>query len=192
MYRLIRNVHLALGVGFTLVWLMYGLSSVQMAHPDWFPMEPERSEARVAVAPTAAPDARALSVALAERGAVRGDVRSPATAGDTLRFQVVRPGTVHQVSYVAGAATATVVTNVGGFMTMLNRLHHYGGFWHVWGPLDLWGLLVALASVGLMVLGVSGIYLWFRTYGERRLGTALLGFSLAFGVAMTVLIRAAG
>lgn len=191
MHRLIRNTHLALGVGFTLVWLMYGVSSVQMAYPDRFVLKPERTEASVAVSPRDTPDAERLAAVLAAAGAVRGDVRNQEMAGDTLSFQVVRPGTVHEVTYVSGAGAATVVTNVGNFMAMLNRLHHYVGFWHVWGPLDLWGLLVALASVALILLGLSGIYLWFRTYGERKTGSVLLGFSVVFTVVMTVLIRVA-
>ena len=35
------------------------------------------------------------------------------------------------------------------------------------------GVLMGLASVGLILLGATGIYLWFRTYGERVIGEAL-------------------
>ena len=191
MYRLTRNVHLCLGVGFTLVWLMYSLSSVQMAHPDWFPMEPRTSETTVPLTAGAAPDAPTLLHELVAAGAVRGDPRNPREAGDTLIVDVVRPGTVHEVRYVRGAASAVVETRVGGFMNMLNRLHHFAGFHHVWGPLDLWGALVALASLGLFALGLSGIYLWYRSIEERRLGAVLLASNLIVGIVLIILLRAA-
>ena len=54
MHRLIRNTHLTLGIAFTLVWLMYGLSSVQMSHPEWFPMEPAVTRKVVPVGPASA------------------------------------------------------------------------------------------------------------------------------------------
>lgn len=192
MHRLIRNTHLALGIAFTLVWLMYGLSSVQMSHPEWFPMEPAVTREIVAAGPVSAASPEVLAASLAREIGARGDVENIRAAGDTVAFRVVRPGTVLEVTYLQEEATALVVTRVGGFMTMLNRLHHYAGFWRGWLPLDLWGLLVAAASVGLILLGVTGIYLWFRTHGERVVGGAILLGGGVASVVLLVLMRAAG
>jgi len=192
MYRLMRNTHLALGVAFTLMWLMYGVSSVQMSHPEWFDGSPETAEAEVPVELPADAGATALAGALAGPAEVLGDVGNVRESGDTLRFQVVRPGTNHQVTWVRGRSQATVLTHRAAFMGVLNRLHHYAGFWRSWTPLDLWGILVALSSVGLIVLGVSGIYLWFRTWGERRVGGVILVVGLTTGVVLLVLLRTAG
>lgn len=188
----IRNTHLTLGIAFTLVWLMYALSSVQMSHPEWFPMAPEITILEAPVAVPLPATAEQVASSLARSADVAGDVDNVSTAGDTLAFRVVRPGTVHLVTFVQGGTTAIVETQVGGFMNMLNRLHHYAGFWRGWFALDLWGVLVALASIGLIVLGASGIYLWFRTYGERLVGGLILGFGVVVGVVLIVLLRTAG
>lgn len=195
MHRLIRNTHLTLGVVFTLVWLMYGLSSVQMSHPEWFPMEPEVTRQVIPVTHSprqSAASPEALAVELAHELGARGDVENVRSAGATVTFRVVRPGTVHEITYLRDMPTATVVTNVGGLMSMLNRLHHYAGFWRGWLPLDLWGALMGLGSVGLILLGATGIYLWFRTYGERVIGGAILGGGALASIVLIVLLRTAG
>lgn len=197
MHRLIRNTHLALGVLFTLVWMMYGISSVQMSHPEWFPAEPAVSHEEVPVdAGTGAVEAdvaaRTIAQDLARYADMHGDVENVRAADDTLTFRIVRPGTIHQVVYLQGSQTASVTSSVGGFIAMLNRLHHYAGFWRGWLPLDLWGVLVSLASVGLILLGATGIYLWFRTYGERVVGGSILAVGTAVGLALIVLLRTAG
>lgn len=185
----IRNTHLTLGIAFTLVWLMYALSSVQMSHPEWFPMQPEVTLLEAPVQVPVTPTAHQVAASLARSVDVAGEVENVSTVGDTLAFRVIRPGTVHEVTFVHGATTALVETQVGGFMNMLNRLHHYAGFWRGWLPLDLWGMLVALASLGLIALGVSGIYLWFRTHGERVVGGAILAMGIAIGAVLIILLR---
>ena len=45
-----------------------------------------------------------------------------------------------------------------------------------------------LTSIGLLVMGATGIYLWFKTYRERLVGSILLVGNLLFGVAMVALL----
>lgn len=191
MYRWTRNLHLWLGLFFLLFLLVYGLSSVQMAHPEWFPMEPTVTEERVPVAAARARDARALAQELRERHGLRGDLRQAEETAAGLRLRIVRPGTVHEVSYRRAAGEASVRTSVATFMGMLNRIHHVGGLWHGYALINVWGVLVALVSVGLVLLGASGIYLWFRVHRERLAGAVLLTLSLAFSLTLVVLIRLA-
>src|SRR5688500_3114106 len=115
MHRLIRNTHLSLGLVFSLVWLMYALSSVQMAHPEWFPMEPEVTRQRLPQPDLATVSAERLPGALQKAAALHGDIANVRTLGDTLAFQVVRPGTVHAVSFHAPSGTLLVETQVGNF-----------------------------------------------------------------------------
>ena len=44
----------------------------------------------------------------------------------------------------------------------------------------------------LLLLGLSGIYLWFVHNEERRIGTVLLGFSLIFGLVCLIMVRMQG
>jgi hypothetical protein len=40
-----------------------------------------------------------------------------------------------------------------------------------------------------ILLGATGIYLWFETYGERAIGVVLLAINLGVCVTLLVLIR---
>jgi hypothetical protein len=77
-------------------------------------------------------------------------------------------------------------------MGMLNRLHHWAGFWHEPVSMKVWAFLVAIASTALLLLGASGIYMWFTRRSERRLGIALLGINLVFAITLLTLLRISG
>jgi hypothetical protein len=191
-YRTLRNLHLFLGLFFILFLLMYGASSVQMAHPTWFDMEPAVTEARLPLPADAAYNARALASHLIEQQVVRGELRNVAEAEEGYTFRVVRPGTVHEVEYVRGEDDVLVRTHVAGFMGMLNRIHHIGGVHHEYALLNVWGILVFLTSVGLILLGLSGVYMWFKSHRTRRTaGALLLAVSLTVSTALIILMRVA-
>jgi hypothetical protein len=41
----------------------------------------------------------------------------------------------------------------------------------------------------LLLLGVTGIYLWFAHHSERLIGGIILGFGLLYGIVTLVLTR---
>ena len=50
-----------------------------------------------------------------------------------------------------------------------------------------WAAFVAVVSLGLLLLGASGIYMWFTRRPERRIGLALLAVNLIFAVTVLAL-----
>jgi hypothetical protein len=192
MYTTIRNVHLLLA-SFSLPFLiMYGVSAVQMSHSAWFQMKPAVHERELPLAANQT-DARAIARAVMERDrGVKGEVANiqPNAAGVALR--IVVPGTVHEVRYDRASGTARVKTSVAGVMGMLNRLHHWAGFWHEPASMKLWAAAVALVSAALLLLGATGIYMWFTRRPERRIGLVLLTINVAFAMALLVLMRRSG
>ena len=190
MYRWLRNTHLWLGMLAVLFLGMYGISSVQMAHSSWFAARPTVTESTVALEPGGA-NARAIARVLMDRHGVRGEVRAVRDGGEKLAFRIVRPGTVYEVEYTASSGQARIRTSRAGFIGMLNGIHHAGGLWHDYGLLNVWGVFVGLVSAGLIVLGATGIYLWFKIHSERRIGAALLALSLGYGITVMILLRTA-
>ena len=73
-------------------------------------------------------------------------------------------------------------------MDQMTWMHATFGVEHEYGPHNLWGVLMLLTSVGLLVLGGTGLYLWFRMRSERRVGSILLAANLVFGVVLIALI----
>jgi len=192
MYKIIRNVHLLLA-SFSLPFLiMYGVSAIQMSHSTWFQVKPAVIERDLAIAPGQA-DARGVAREIMNRQPdLKGELSNvqPNDAGLTLR--IVVPGTVHEVRYDRLSGSVHIKTSIAGVMGKLNRLHHWAGFWHEPGSMKAWAAFVAVVSLGLLLLGASGIYMWFTRRSERRIGLALLAVNLIFALTVLGLMRIAG
>jgi hypothetical protein len=192
MYRIIRNVHLLLA-SFSLPFLiMYGVSAIQMSHSAWFDMKPAVHERQLTLEPGQT-DARIIAREIMDRERdVEGELSNVQTGESGVTLRIVVPGTVHEVRYDRTAGIARVKTSVGGVMVMLNRLHHWAGFWHEPVTMKWWAAAVAVVSTSLLLLGASGLYLWFTRRSERRLGIALLAVNLVVAVTLITMLRAAG
>lgn len=191
MYSTLRTVHLLLASLSLPFLLMYGVSAVQMSHGAWFTLTPAVRESVLSL-PRDLADGRAVAREATVRATdVRGELTNVAI-GEEMTLRLVLPGTVHELRYRRETGETRVKTSVSGTMGMLNRLHHAAGLWHEPQPLQLWGVAVAMASVALLLLGASGIWMWFVRRAERRLGVVLLTVNLAVAVALLVAMRLAG
>ena len=107
------------------------------------------------------------------------------------QFRMVRPGQMNEIDYDRATGTVKGKLNRWGFFGMMNRMHTVAGLWHeVWWT-NLFGVVVGVVSAGLLVLGVTGLYLWFVRKKERKLGIALLVLGLAWGLGTIVAMRIA-
>ena len=193
MYRLMRNVHLILGLVFVLALGVYLLSSVRLAHRSWFSSKPTLTEETFSVDPGEAGTPRALGMQLMAKHGLRGEIARIQTLEDgTFSLAIRRIGTNHQVRYETGATEAQVRTNRLAFIGMLMGMHFKYGFWHEDSTINLWSTVMLLTSIALFLMGASGIYLWFKTYEERRIGAVLLFGGLVFAVALMVFVRIQG
>ena len=190
MYKWIRNTHLLIGLFAFLFLLMYGVSAVQMAHNRWFNNKPAATESEIALT-AGVSDARVVARELMDRHGLRGELAQVRKTGDGLSFRIVRPGTVYEVAYSPETGNAKVRTNVANIMGMLNRIHHIGGLWHDFTLTNVWAVFVGLVSVALILLSLTGIYLWFKIHTERVIGVILLTLSLGYSLTLIVLIRTA-
>jgi hypothetical protein len=192
MYAWLRNTHLLLGLFAVPLLVMYGWSSVQMAHQRWFTLKPATTESRVTLAGAPAENARAAARRLMDEHGLRGELAQVRTTDSGFSFRIARTGTFSDVSYSRQTGEAHIRTNAASFQQMLNRVHHASGLWHEYWLSNVWGGLVGLVSLGLFLLGATGIYLWFKVHTERVVGAVLLAISLGYSLTLMVLMRAAG
>jgi len=191
-YSTIRNLHLLFASIALPFLLMYGLSAVQMSHDDWFKLRPIVTERALALT-AGRDDARAIAREVMERlpsarGELQGIQATP--SGSSLRLYL--PGTLHEVRYERATGATRVRTSATGVMGMLNRLHHAAGLPRELTSLNLWGAAVAIVSVLLLLVGATGVWMWFLRRTERVTGIVLLLVNLAFALTLIVLIRRAG
>ena len=189
MYQTLRNIHLFLGLFLCLFILTYGVSSVQVAYPGWFSSRPTITEKEIVVGPEMATNPRALAKELMDHHGLQGRLGKIRKTDDGFRFEIGRTGTYSGVRYNAGTGQVQIRTHTNDFVGMLKAIH-FGtagvqtGYWLQ----NLWGVFVVLVSLALIVLGCTGIYLWFKIHTERVIGTVLLAVGLLWGLTLSVLL----
>ena len=99
------------------------------------------------------------------------------------------PALSTEVDYSAATGEAKVTTSTAGFAGMLNRIHQTEGMWHDYGLLNAWAGILGLVSLGLLAIGATGLYLWFRNHAERRIGCVLLAAGAGLAGALIVSMR---
>jgi len=184
-YRKLLAVHLCTGM-FCLAFLaMYGWSAVQMAHRRWFRAEDRVTERHYTLLPGLS-DVRSVARLLPLSGELQG-IR---LGGGRLVFTIARPGFVYVVNYAAESGAVTVQTHDSGVGGTLNRIHQTQGVWHGYRLLNIWAAFLGLVSFGLLLLGATGIYLWFRNQRERTTGSILLAAGSGLAVVLIGWMRA--
>ena len=191
MFQFIRNVHLALGLICVVMALIFALSSLVIIYRPWFPESVEQSARTVHVPAQAASTPRALARALMRSEGLKGTVSGIQEDAEAIRFRIFRPGTEFRIEYGRTTSEAKIELRRWGLLETLVQLHVNHGFWHEFAPANAWAALSLLASAGLLLLGASGIYLWFAHHEERREGGVLLALGLAYALVTLVLTRLA-
>lgn len=188
MYPLLRNVHLLLGASCFSILLMYSVSGIEMSHQDWFSNESTVTESVVAVDSRHLSNPRTVAQRLMQDG-MWGELQYVQQDDHGFSFRIAHPGTVYAVSYSIHETGLKVQTSVAGFVGMLSQLHHMAGFYREQGVTHWWGAFVAVSSLALLLLGATGVYMWFRQYKERLVGGIILAVGLIVGVGLLVATR---
>lgn len=189
MYRWIRNTHLLLGLASVAYVIMYGLGGMEMAHHGWFGLKPEVREDRTTLS-SGSDSPRAIARELMDRHRVRGELKQVEVTPGGFLFRVAWIGSNHQVDYVKATGEARIRTSATGFLGVLSNMHEdSGGLGHDYWLANLLGVMVAVVSCFLLILGFTGLYLWFKLRKERTIGAILLAANLAAGAVLIALIR---
>lgn len=188
MYRLVKDLHLSLGLLMSAFLLIYGASAFMMGHSflfKWAYPKGQKSVFKV----EAPEDPRAIVAAIRDNQGLRGDLYEVKTTSTAVSFFVERPGSRFDVSYDLASQTATMFQKRGGFWYRIDRLHHTGGIHHDDPRMNAWGWFVFVASMLLFCIGFSGVYLWFKRHKERRVGGMIFLASFVFAGGLLTLVR---
>ena len=186
MYRTIRTLHLILGLVSSLFLLLYAVSALQMAHR--VKLHPTITEDDISL--PAGMQARPVALQLMNERSIDGEIGPVQSNPSGFRFNVARPGAQWTVTYQSTTGQTHLHTERRDFLGMLNRLHHLNGLRHEDQTLNAWGWALAIVSVSLLLLGLSGVYLWFRLHNERTVGSILLAANLIVSLVLMVTLRA--
>ena len=177
MYKLLRDSHLALGLFFFTFILMFGTSSLRFAHPDWISAEPT-AKTTATLTIEGVSDARSLARNLMEEHGLRGNFYDLRETEEGFRFSISSMGTANNVSYLRALDRVEIETLERPLISVLLGMHMTFGFGHENWANELFAAFNLLTSVALLVLGATGIYLWFKIHKERLVGSIILAGSL--------------
>ena len=181
-YRWIRQLHLWIGAWGALAAVLYGFTGLVMNHrfgDNPWPQGESTEAARVtlAVPNEARASAEALSLWLREtqrldaqtirKGPPRGREGGPeqwSLSGGDARAS-------WSLQYVPGAAEAEIRHSRQSWLAAFNRLHKAVG-----GGAG-WVLLADSFALAMLMLGLSGLWMWARGRNARQMAVSMLGVS---------------
>ena len=189
-YRFIRQLHLWLGAWGAIAALLFGITGLLMNHrfgdAPWPQGKSEEvSQARFAVPAASAGSAESLSMWLRDtHGLDAHTIRKPKP--DEGRKREGKPGGAEapkwnlsggnarnswSAEFTAGAPEITVKHSRQTSLAALNRLHKAvgGGGW--------WILLADSFAIGMILLGLSGIWMWARGRSAKEMLLSVMGLS---------------
>lgn len=186
-----RRLHFYLGLYFLLFIWLFSISGLLLNHSDWafatfWEGREESSYERVLARPTATGNleiARELMAGLRIDGEINGMERD--AAEDRIAFQVARPGQILNVEadLASGAATVSQI-DLNGW-GVFQALHTFSGVSMTdparerdWVLTRVWSFAMDAVALGLIVLVLSGIYLWYRLPKKRIGGLVSLGLGI--------------
>ena len=188
-----RRLHFYLGLYLLLFLWLFSISGLFLNHPEWeithgFWEQRQESSSERVIAPPRTTGDLAIAKGLMRQLGLTGEVNEidRSTAEDQFSFRVDKPGQSFRVDVRGGARSATVTRidlNVWG---VLNGLHTFTGVSmndpareRDWVLTTIWSIAMDAVALGLMVLVLSGLYLWFRLKKKRLLGLLVLGAGTA-------------
>jgi hypothetical protein len=188
-YRLVRQLHLWIGAWGALAAIIYGFTGLVMnnrfgdnAWPQGTTEEAGRIELQVPVAAQATPEE--LSLWLRETQGL--DAQVIRKGGKDKKAPMkwnFSGGTASQswsVEYAPGSQTAEVKRSSHSFLAAISRLHKgSGGGW-------AWNLLADSFAIGMLLLGLSGIWMWARGRSLKDMVASIFGLSLLVLLAVLV------
>ena len=189
-YRFVRQIHLWIGAWGALAAIIYGFSGLVMnnrfgdnAWPQGDSKEAGRSELQIPAAARATPEE--LSLWLRQTQGLDAQVirkgGKESKEGKQAPKWNLSGGTARDswaLEYTPGRDTAELKRSSHTLLAGINRLHKgVGGGW-------IWNLFADSFAIGLLLLGLSGIWMWARGRTLKEMVFSVLGLS----VAMLVLV----
>jgi hypothetical protein len=199
-YRFVRQLHLWIGAWGALAAIIYGFSGLVMNHrfgdgawPQGDSAEIGRTEMPVPVEARTSPEAlslwlrdtQRLDAQVIRKGAPGGKDAKEGKARDAKPVPkwTLSGGTASQswaLEYSPGKETAELKRSSHTLLAGVNRLHKgVGGGW-------AWSLLADSFAIGMLLLGLSGIWMWARGRTPREMVLSVFGLSLAILAAVVV------
>ena len=187
-----RKAHYYLGLYFLFFLWLFSLSGLLLNHSSWAFAQfyPNRRISRIEGTiqfPSSGSDFDKASAVMRQLG-IEGEIGWSAPRNDAARleFNVTRPGRVYQVQTNLKDNRAAVTLNEYNAWGVLRGMHTFVGAspddprnQRDWILTTIWAISMDAVAVGVVVLVLSGIYLWWNRREKRVAGLLALAVGTA-------------
>ncbi len=187
-----RKGHYYLGLYFLFFLWLFALSGLLLNHSGWtfaqfYPNRKISKWERSIQLPTAGSRLDQANAILLQLGTA-GEIQWGAAPRDPMRleFNVVRPGRVYQVQADLRAGRAAVTLNQYNAWGVIRGMHTFVGVSlddpvnrRDWLLTGIWAASMDALAAGIVLLVLSGVYLWWERRDKRIAGLIALGAGCA-------------
>lgn len=184
-----RRTHLYLAMFLLLWFLMYGVSSLPINHPDWFRQTDGVGEPQWSVTfdreynlevPEGA-DLRSVGAQILKDAGLEGSFNAGRPAPERIIVNRFDFWSLQRLTYFIEEGRLLAETRRFRWSQFLVRMHVRGGFRQDSILADAWAVIVDVVCVAMLIWIASGIYMWWlirktRLWGAVALGGGLLSF----------------
>lgn len=186
-----RRLHYYLGLYFLFFVWLFAFTGLLLNHSSWTFAEfwPNRkiSTYQRAIQPPAGSNSVAQAKDLMKQLGIEGEIEWGAAAADSyhLNFQVNRPGHNFAVKADLRNRSAKVERTEINTWGVMRVLHTFTGVRAAdpkaqrdWRLTTIWALSMDAVALGLIVMVVSGLFMWYGLKAKRRWGLAALALGI--------------
>lgn len=192
--RLLRDLHLYVGLAAAPFVVLYAVSTMNLNHPGWaWGAEREAPSTSVAVRLPPGADSLTLGREALRQAGVSGEIMFVRRIPEEQRLEipVQRPGEKITLQVDLAAGRAVVERQRTSFWSRLVFWHKMPGP-HVvdlrgnWGLVALWRWMADASALSILFLAATGAYLWLGLKAERRTGWISLAGGLVVLAALVI------
>jgi hypothetical protein len=186
--RWTRRLHFLLGLYFLFSIWFFALSGLLLNHPEWevtrFWSKRQETTVERMFTPLSATGDAAVAIALIRELDIAGEIAQTGRNATDDRFtvRVVRPGRVYAVDANLASGRASIVQTQLNAFGVFDALHKLTGVslddatqQRDWVLTVIWSAAMDAIAIGLILMVLSGLYLWYRLERKHVFGLLSLG-----------------
>jgi hypothetical protein len=168
----IRKVHLYSSFVTAAFLLMFFLTGAVMIMGKIFPRPMKESLNQEVVIQSGKLETENIAE-ICKRFNIRGEETVKALPGGKKSYSYFRAAYRAEIVLYEENATARVKVTEGNFWAAMNDFHRLRGFTGNWAH-KLWFLLYDLSCIALVLMAITGVYLWWKLEKKKKTGIIFL------------------
>ncbi|MCH8295296.1 PepSY-associated TM helix domain-containing protein [Candidatus Poribacteria bacterium] len=186
-----RKFHIYIGLYLLLFVWLFSISGLFLNHPKWqfaqFWPQRKQSSFERSIQPPAETESVAKAKHLMQQLDIKGEIQQITTHPEKAQFdfRVFRPGHIIDIKADLDTKRAKISQIQVNGWGVFRALHQFSGVRmndpkekRDWLWTRIWSLSMDAVALGIIIMVLSGIYMWYKILAKRRLGLIALGLGV--------------